>query len=349
MRSGGAASSVTAPGGQRWRRLLTGEWGSLLALALVVVFFTIADEQLHRHEPGGGQFASIRNLRVVLTQTSEVAVAALGMTLVIIAGGIDLSAGTALTLCATMLAYGLKHDYPVAAALLLTLATGALCGLANGLLINLLSVPPFIVTLGTMMVYLGVGKIICNEQNIFPTRAQIPEWLQNLCSSKPPDKVWGFFPNIPPGVWLALGLAVVVALVLRYTVFGRHIVALGSNETAARLCGINTRRVKAAVYALSGLFVGIAGAYHFATIKVGNPVEGQGLELRVIAAVVIGGASLSGGRGSIIGTLAGAAIMAALRSGCDQLEVQNRYQDIIIGGIIVVAVALDQLRQRKGK
>jgi len=142
-------------------------------------------------------------------------------------------------------------------------------------------------------------------------------------------------------------LALLVALLLHYTVFGRYLFALGSNELTARLCGINIPLVKLAVYCLAGFFVGVAGVYHFATLKIGNPSEGLGLELQVIAAVVIGGGSLSGGRGSVAGALTGAAIMAVIRSGCDQLEIPNPYQEIIIGAIIIAAVAVDRLRQQR--
>jgi ribose/xylose/arabinose/galactoside ABC-type transport system permease subunit len=154
-------------------------------------------------------------------------------------------------------------------------------------------------------------------------------------------------PNVPAGVIITAILAVVVALILHFTVFGRYVFALGSNPMTARLCGVNIPRVQIAVYTLAGFFVGVAGMYHFATLKIGNPIEGVGLELQVIAAVVIGGGSLGGGRGSVIGALTGAAIMAVIRSGCDQLAVPNPYQEILIGVIIIAAVAVDQLRQRR--
>jgi ribose/xylose/arabinose/galactoside ABC-type transport system permease subunit len=152
---------------------------------------------------------------------------------------------------------------------------------------------------------------------------------------------------VPKGVLLAAALAIGVSLILHFTVFGRYVFALGSNERTARLCGIRIPQVKVAVYTLAGLFVGVAGMYHFATIRVANPIEGVGLELQVIAAVVIGGGSLSGGRGSVIGALTGAAIMSVIRSGCDQLPgIEQPHQEIIIGMVIIVAVAVDQLRHR---
>jgi ribose/xylose/arabinose/galactoside ABC-type transport system permease subunit len=152
---------------------------------------------------------------------------------------------------------------------------------------------------------------------------------------------------VASGVWVALALAAALALMLRFTVLGRHIFAIGSNEAAARLCGINVRRVKLTVYALAGLFAGIAGIYNFSELSQGDPTSGMGFELRVIAAVVIGGASLSGGRGSVLGALTGAALMATITSGCTQLGLPNPIQDIIVGLIIVAAVTVDQLRQRR--
>lgn len=287
-------------------------------------------------------------------QASTVAVAALGMTVIIIAGGIDLSAGTALALSATVLAYCLRAGYSPAVGVLAGIGTGCLAGLINGALISLLRVVPFIITLGSMTAYLGLAKFVASETTVRPLPEQVPSWLSGagLMTTRPRPAWIGegvlphVLPNFASGVWLALALAALLALVLKYTVFGRYVFAIGSNEATARLCGINVPLTKIAVYALSGLFVGIAGLYQFARLSVGNPVSGSGLELKIIAAVVIGGGSLNGGRGSVLGTLAGAAMMAAIGSGCNQLGLRNPTQDIIIGLIIVAAVTLDQLRQR---
>ena len=310
----------------------------LLALLLVTVGFAIADQVW-----GQGRFSELRNFRVVLVQAAPVAVAALGMTLIIISGGIDLSAGTASMLCATVLAAMLSNDYSITAAVICALLAGALCGLVNGLLIGLLSIPPFIVTLGTMTIFLGVAKRIAGGSTVFVDRQRMPLWLNDLSSTMPPD--WsGWLPRIASSVWLAAGIAVLVAILLRYSVFGRHLFAIGSNESTARLCGVNILRVKIIVYVLGGLLIGIAGLYSFSLVKMANPVEGIGRELKFIAAVVIGGGSLNGGRGSVLGTLAGAAIMGVIASGCAQLEIQNSTQDIMIGVIIIAAVTLDQFR-----
>jgi ribose/xylose/arabinose/galactoside ABC-type transport system permease subunit len=218
-----------------------------------------------------------------------------------------------------------------------------MAGLVNGIMISALKVAPFIVTLGTMTAYLGIAKLVADETTVRPPLASVPGWMNGLAMPSP-EPAWLL---VAPGVWIMLMMAFVLSLVLRYTVFGRYVFALGSNEQTARLCGINVPALKVAVYTLSGLFVGLAGAYQFAKLKVGNPISGVGLELKVIAAVVIGGASLSGGRGTVLGTLTGALLMQTIVSGSTQLGLSNPVQDIILGVIIVAAVTVDQLRQRR--
>ena len=372
-----------------------------LALFTVTLLFYFADRAMHGR---GAQFAKEENLRNIATQTAIVAVAALGMTVVIIAGGIDLSVGTAIALSATMMAWSLKEDLALrimagdsvagvaqklknaesdlrrgndeaaktaaqarvdelnarmekvksasgtwtkltpALSLALGVGTGCLCGLINGLLISYLKMVPFIVTLGTMQFYLGWAKWVADNTTVRPDReTQVPAWCQDLLSIRPTALVSG----LPVGVWVTLVLAVVLAAVLHFTVFGRYVFAIGSNEATARLCGINVRWNKIAIYTLCGLFVGIAGLYQFSRMTVGNPTSGVGLELRVIASVVIGGGSLSGGRASVLGTLTGALIMSVITSGCTQLEVTNPVQDMLLGVVIIAAVAVDQMRQGK--
>ena len=313
--------------------------GPLLALLVVVIVFAVADAR----QEDGGQFLSVRNFRVIMAQTAMVAVAALGMTLIIIAGGIDLSAGTGLVLAGTVLAWCLKSEYPIWIAVPVCIVIGCLCGLANGLLISVLKIVPFIVTLGTMTIFVGFAKYVSNETTVRPPLDSIPVWLEGLVSPGRDHLVYG----LPLGVWFALVLSLLVAIVLRYTVFGRYVFALGSNEATARLCGINVPLVKTSIYTLAGFFVGVAGIYYFAKLKSANPTDGLGLELQVIAAVVIGGGSLNGGQGSVLGTLTGALIMGVISSGCTLLGVRNLTTDIIIGVIIIAAVTLDQLRQRR--
>ncbi len=313
--------------------------GPFVALVLVVGIFTVADNL----QEDGGRFATLRNAQNILVQSATVGVAALGMTMIIISGGIDLSAGTAMALSATALAWFLREQYPPAVSVAGGLAVGCLCGCANGLLVSLLRIVPFIVTLGTMTIYLGLAKIVGNNTMVRPLPAQVPEWTKTLLSPRV-EYEWMVF---APGVWLLLILALMVAAVLRYTVFGRHVFAVGSNEATARLCGINVSLTRIGVYTIAGFFVGMAGLYQFSRLTVGDPTSGTGKELPIIAAVVIGGGSLNGGRGSILGTLTGALIMQVISSGCTSLRLPNPIQEIIIGGIIIAAVTVDQFRQRR--
>jgi ribose transport system permease protein len=333
-----------------------GAAGPLVALALIVLVFALGDWL-----QGGNTFLTLRNFHATSKSASSVAIAALGMTVIIIAGGIDLSAGTAIALSATVLAYCLEQNLPAPLAVVAGVATGCIAGFTNGVLISCLRVVPFIVTLGTMTIYLGLAKIIAKDTTVRPLPRQIPHWLPDLVTSRPRPLGWAIdlspvrrypddfiiWPNFAAGVWLMLALAVVLALVLRYTVFGRHVFAVGSNEATARLCGINVPLIKIAVYTLSGLFMGLAGMYQFAVLSTGEPTSGVGMELEIIAAVVIGGGSLRGGRGSVLGTLVGAAMMAVIASGSNQLGLLNPVQDVLIGVIIIAAVTLDQFRQRR--
>ena len=314
--------------------------GQFMALGLIFIFFAAADSYFSETP----SFLTARNLRTICVQSSVVAVAALGMTIIIIAGGIDLSVGTTIALCATVLAWTLKEGYSASLAIPLTFLTGIICGFLNGLLVSLLRVVPFIVTLGTMTFYLGIAKLIAEETTVRPNKIeQVPEWLSRFISIRGESLYFG----LPIGVWLVILLAIVTAILLRYTVFSRYVFALGSNESTARLCGINVPLTKVGLYSLAGLFVGLAGMYQFAKLSTGNPTSGSGLELRVIAAVVIGGGSLSGGRGSVLGTLIGATIIYIIGNGCTKLGLSNPIEDLALGIIIIAAVTIDQWRQRR--
>jgi ribose/xylose/arabinose/galactoside ABC-type transport system permease subunit len=435
-------------------QLLTTIVGPFLGLLVVVAFFGIAD-WLTADAGRGSTFLKPDNFRTVAVQTCVVAVAALGMTLIIISGGIDLSVGSAVALCATVIAWGMREDVAFLArhgsnfrqaslalneaqtqlanaersgdsegqetlqaaveerkselklvvsekldvalasaestedetdhrlwttaasrlseklaaiespgfrvridnewyrgvrnasgsaglAILLGLIMGLACGLLNGFLISSLKIVPFIITLGTMTIFSGLGKLI-PATPVRPQPWDVPEWIPQMLFPKPQPS-WLM---VSSGVWVSLFLAAILAAVLRYSVMGRYVFAIGSNEATARLCGINIRRWKVIIYTTAGLFVGVAGLYNFARLSEGDPTSGIGLELRVIAAVVIGGASLSGGRGSVLGTLCGAAIMATITSGCTHLGLPNPVQEVILGIIIIVAVTIDQVRQRR--
>ena len=201
-----------------------------------------------------------------------------------------------------------------------------------------------------MTIYLGVALIIADNSRISPAMSQIPPSFSTMVKDSPAS-LWLVqslqIPNFAWGVWMALILAGLLAVVLRYTVFGRYVFALGSNELTARLCGINVPLLKIAVYTLGGLFVGIAGMYQFARLQEGYPMGGTGLELKMIAAVVIGGGSLNGGRGSVLGTVVGAVMMGVISSGCTLLGFEDPIQRIVIGVVIIAAVTIDQVRQRR--
>jgi ribose/xylose/arabinose/galactoside ABC-type transport system permease subunit len=306
-------------------------------LALVVVygvFMPIAPRS----------FATARNMEMIARQTTIVGVAALGMTMVIISGGIDLSVGSLVALSTVVIAWLLQYAgvNPLTAAVG-GVAAAAFFGLVSGLLITRLRVVPFIVTLGMMLVVRGVAKGIGREQKIDVDPERL-RWLEELLASLPKERSWML---LPPGVWVLIILAVAMAALLRYTRLGRHTFAIGSNEQTARLCGVAVERVKVLVFTLCGAFAGLAGLMQFSRLTVGDPTVAVGLELNVIAAVVIGGGSLSGGEGSILGTLVGALLMTTIASGCTQMGLPNWVQEIITGAIIVVAVAVDRLRHRR--
>jgi ribose transport system permease protein len=303
--------------------------GPLLGLFLVIAIFSVLMETPAR-------FLSANNLRVVLSQTVIVAIGAIGMTLIIISGGIDLSVGSTIALAGVLTALGIKGGLSPSAALAAGILVGGVVGIVNGLAITRLKVVPFIATLGMLGVARGTAKWVAGQQTV-----NMPDtWINELLV---------MFPNPPwllvaPGVWITIVLALFAALVLRSTVFGRRVFALGSNEAAARACGIATDRLKVWIYGLAGLLFGLSGVMQMSRLRQGDPTVAAGSELDIIAAVVIGGGSLSGGEGSILGSMIGALIMAFLRNGCQQIGWPNYVQEIIIGAIIVVAVAVDRWR-----
>jgi len=305
--------------------------GPLLGLVAIYAIFVIF---------GPEGFAGARNMETIARQTAVVGTAALGMTMVIIVGGIDLSVGSIIALSTVVIAISLAAGLNPLLSAVSGVMAGVICGLLNGFIITRLRVVPFIVTLGTLLGVRGIAKGLAHEQKVDAPMT----WLNNLLAALPPDRRWMI---VPAGVWIMLVLAVVVGIVLHFTRFGRHVFAIGSSEQTSRLSGIDVQRVKLLVYSISAGFAGLAGLMQFSRLTVGDPTAATGLELDTIAAVVIGGGSLSGGEGSVFGSLVGALIMSVIRSGCSQMGLPNWVQEIVTGGIIVIAVALDRLRHRR--
>ena len=263
--------------------------------------------------------------------------------MVLISGGIDLSVGAvvALVTVVTMRVFTALHAQwgPGAGTSLVAVtagvAIGGLCGLANGLLITRLNLPPFVATLGMFGIARGVAVWLADRTTLaFPSGAR-PEWVESLARTSLGN----------PGLWSLLLLAILTAVLLRLTVLGRHIYAVGSNESTARLCGVNVPRTKVLVYTLSGLLTGWAGVLMFAHSNSGNPTLGEQLELDVITAVVIGGASLSGGKGTVVGALLGVLILGLIKNGVSLFNVPVEMQYILIGVLLLANVALNQWRR----
>ncbi len=298
--------------------------GPLVALVVVtLVFAALAPDT----------FLRAQNMLTMARQTVVVATCALGMTLVIATGGIDLSTGSLVAFTTVVVARLLRGGASPVVAVTGGVLAATLAGVFTGTLVGRAKMMPFVVTLGTMSALRGLAKGLASEQKIDAD----PRGLDHLLSAD----------VTAPGLWITVLLAVAVFALLEVTRFGRHVLAVGSNEAAARLCGIDTGRVKIAVYALSSLLAGIAGVMEFSTLTVGDPTDSVGLELEVIAAVVIGGAPLSGGEGSIAGSVVGALLMTVIRTGGVHLGLPSWVQEIATGLIIVVAVAIDRFRRAR--
>jgi ribose transport system permease protein len=305
--------------------------GPFLGLLVVIVLFSIPTETREF-------FLTYHNFKTIFTQTVIVAIGALGMTMIIVSGGIDLSVGSSIAFTSVVGALLIQKGWGPLPALCAMVFSGGAIGLVNGAAIAALRLVPFIITLGTLGVARGSAKWLADNQTVNYDASPINEWMT---TADP------FSYALPAGVWVALGLAVLTSFLLRSTVFGRHVFALGSNEATARLCGISTTRLKVGIYALAGCFFGLAGLFQLSRLRQGDPTVAVGLELDIIAAVIIGGASLSGGVGTILGSMIGALIMAVLRNGSQQMGWPTYFQEIIIGLVIIVAVLVDRLRQGK--
>jgi ribose transport system permease protein len=320
---------------------LVQKFAALASLLVLVAVFSCVSEG----------FFTLGNGMSVALQVTSIAYLGIGATCVIITGGIDLSVGAILALAGVVAALAVKAGMPVPAAMGCGLLVGALCGLVNGLCVTLMKLPPFIATLGMMLVARGVALQITDAKAIGGLGESFAE-LGN-------GSLWrvvrvgedGFpdvrFPGIPYPVLLMVVLAVVVAILLRRTTLGRHLYAVGSNVEAARLSGVNVGFVTAFAYVLSGTLAGLTGCVLMSRLVTAQPSEGLMYELDAIAAAVIGGTSLTGGVGTISGTLIGAFLIGILRNGLNMGGVSSFTQQIIIGLVILLTVWIDQLRHRR--
>lgn len=282
-------------------------------------------------------FLTANNLASVARQTAVFNTMALGMTIVIISGGIDLSVGSILGLSGLVGTMALERGYPIPVGVLIGLLVGTACGLANGVMVTKLRIPPFVVTLGTLGIFRGLALIISNGLPVH----RIPPGFSFLGE--------GNLLGIPFVVWLLVICAVAVHMILEHTRLGRYAFAIGSNKIASLYAGIPVDFHVMAVYAIGGTLTGLAGMIEASRLMTGQPTAGQGYELQAIAAVVIGGGSLNGGEGSVVGTLIGAFIMGLLSNGADLLNISNYWQQVIIGSVIILAVTLDELRKRRAE
>lgn len=330
-------TAQSAPLGLFAKLTASGAHQKLLAFASLIILligFSIASPN----------FFSVGNIIAILQATSVNGILAVAATLVIITGGIDLSVGTAMTFTAVVTGVVLTNlGLPLPFGIITAIATGALCGLCSGFFIAKMKIPPFIATLGMMLILKGLSLVISGTKPIYFNNTPGFD-LISLGSI-----IGDFIPSlpIPNGVLLLFIVAGSTAYILSRTVLGRYCFALGSNEESVRLSGVNTDRWKMAIYALSGAIVGIGGLVIASRLNSAQPALGLGYELEAIAAVVIGGTSLSGGRGTILGTLIGALIMAVLTNGLRILSIAQEWQTIVTGAIIILAVYADMVRRQK--
>ncbi len=314
---------------------------ALLTLMLLILGFAFTSQA----------FFSVNNGLTVLLQTSVIGLLGIGMTMVIITGGIDLSVGSVLALSGVITAMTVKAGLPVMPAMCVGILAGAACGAFNGFVITKMRIPPFVATLGMMLIARGTALQLTGARPI----SQLGESfgvlgngaLYRVVEMQPNGFPKVIFPGIPYPAILLLAVAIGAAFLLRRRQVGRHIYATGSNEEAARLSGVPTDRTKLFAYTMSGALAGLAGNVLMSRLVTAQPSEGVMYELDAIAAAVIGGASLSGGVGTISGTMIGAFIIGILRNGLNMAGVSAFIQQIVIGFVVIGAVWIDQVRSRR--
>lgn len=320
----------------RVKRLLSNQRTvALLALIVLFLFFCAF----------GDNFASYTTYISILDSSYYIGFLAIGVTFVIMTGGIDLSIGTVMVCSALISGTLIKMGWPIWVCLVICILLGGVFGLMNGLMVSIMGLPAFIATLGTMMITRGLGSIVTATASVtFPQRRVPDGWFRNIFKIMGPDIPTG---GIPTGFALLLFLAVVMGIVLGKTRPGRYITSLGSNKEATRLSGVNVRKWEMLAYVISGLFAGLAAISYAATYSTILPSTGNGFELDAIAGVVIGGTSLSGGLGSITGTMIGVFIMSVLKTGLPFVGLQPHYQLLFTGIVLIIAVFADVYNRRR--
>lgn len=299
------------------------------ALILIYIFFMFA----------APNFAEPKIALDIVQQAAYIGVMALGATFIIATGGIDLSVGTGMTLVAVMAGVFLSGDWmnlPLGAGLVLILLVGAVMGLLNGLNISVLGLPPFIATLAMMMVARGLALVISGKATISIAN-QGYVWLAN----------GEIIPGLKNASLIFIVMAIIAGILLNKTLLGRYAIAIGSNEEATRLSGVNVKFWKTMVYVTAGVFMALGAILYSARFGFVQPAEGVGFELNVIAAVVIGGTSLSGGRANIIGTVVGALIMETLKKGLQMMGIAQEWQLVVTGVVVLIAVFVDIVRRKR--
>lgn len=282
------------------------------------------------------KFITLGNLAAIARQTAVITIMAMGMTLVMVSGGIDLSVGSIVGLSGVIGALSMTHGSPVLVGILIFVAVGAASGLLNGAAITWLRIPAFIVTLGAMGIYRGLGLYISDGNAV----VGLPQGFGYLAEKS-------FLGFVPLPLLIVLAIALIVHFILDSTRLGRYCYAMGSNIEAARYAGIRVSRYQVIYYTILGALSGLAGAIESSRTVTGQPNAGEGYELNVIAAVVIGGGSLSGGQGTVVGTIIGSLIMGVLANGGNLLQISPFIQKIVIGAVIVIAVTFDEFQRRR--
>ncbi|MFS0779261.1 ABC transporter permease [Neobacillus sp. 3P2-tot-E-2] len=318
---------------QKKKRINSNALQQVLAFASLIVLILI-------FSISSSNFFQFDNIIGILLSTAVVGILALGATMIIVTSGIDLSVGTVLTLSSVMTGvFAVNLGFPVWAAVIGGIVTGAVTGLVSGTAIAKLKIPPFIATLAMMMIAKGLALVISKATPIYFT--SLPSFNKIAMGSIIPGS------GIPNAIFIFFGMAILASLILNKTIIGRYTFALGSNEEATRLSGVNVNKWKVIIYMIAGAFTGVAGIVMASRLNSAQPALGAGYELEAIAAVVIGGTSLSGGKGTILGTVIGALIMSVLTNGLQILSVPQEWQTVVVGAVILLAVYTDVLRNKK--